>query len=455
MSWATRTKIGRQALFELSKENDFTINLKGSEWDNPQFFISIKSIKYPKVLKSIRFDIKKLSILNSYKIESVIDGIIEDKEVITKNTGVTKVTLNNCYGFSAEWGGGTDEVSYYYIKSHLSVNISNGSTQETVEPIYMENTWDWDTDKEGGTAYGEKVIENFNNSSTFTLEPLSNSARYPSDYTWNFITRKYIRDTYIDNEIILTVLVIENTTNNNLKRDNISRSSWVDVSKLYSKSLVYQFEKSEIINFFLSNYSKKIKWKNSEVIVGATSLYTKNNNEYYELELNKINDDNYKITNKSLAFPNKITINNSNRILLYDRNDGTKNTPYSINTFKDFNLYIKVDHEVLNQFDKGFFTIDIYNNGILNGTLDNRRNSYNWIGKTMMWGRNYSWFFSTYYMKIKASSTGKNSITAKITWSDGSTMSIWVYINHGSNYIDTSKETVTYNDTLIYAFENN
>lgn len=458
MSWETRTKIGRQALFELSKENDFTINLKGSEWNNPQFFISIKSIKYPKVLKSIKFDIKKLSILNSYKIDTVINSITEDEKQIIKQSGNTTVYANNCYGFKLEWGGGTDTSSWVECDYSIKIKSSNGYNK-SVPAIHEYVIYRYDMDLYGGLGYGDTFVESFDNIDNYTITPVVNNTNFSNSYSWNFVLTKYINKTYIDQDIVLLVMVIENTTINN-KRNieyNENKASWVDISKLYFKSQVIQLEKLEKILLNLSLYTKNISWKNSNLIIGATSLFTKNNNGFYNLEYSKKDNYNYEIVNRSLSYPTKVTLTNSNRILKYDRNDGTFPSSYTINTKEDFNLYIWVEHEVLNQADNGYFTIDVYNNGLLVDTL---KNNYKWlesnyIAKAFEWGRSYSWFYSSYYFNIKADKNGTNNITVKRTWSDGSTMSIWVYVNKGSNYIDTSKEVITYNDTLIYAFENN
>lgn len=454
MSWVTKRSIGRQGLFVLSKENDYTINLKGSEWKNPKFFITIKSIKYPHVLKSIKFDIKKLSILNSYKIDTVISGIVEDKKTITRGEGDITVYANDCHGFKIEWGGGTETSSWYECEYDIKIT-NNSGMNEIIKPIKSYSIYRYDSDLYGGLGYGEFNIEDFNNNNNYVIRPTVNGTRFSYAYSWNFVLTKYIDTVYTDNDVELLVVVVENTDNPydvlNLKD---KKSSWIDTSKITFKSQVIKFDKVDTIDINLPNYTKGVTWGKSNIAIGSSSLYTMNKNMLYHINYTKHDDNKYTISNKSEAYPNRVTLTSSNFLYKYSRTSGNGSSSYTIRTKEYFNLYIWVEQEVLNQSGSGYSTIEVYNNGIHIGTLKNEGGrDYNYIAKAQEWGRSYSWYYSTYYLNVKPDISGVNNITAKMTWADGSTMSLHVYLNEGTNYSDSSRGVVTYNDTLIYAFE--
>lgn len=240
--------------------------------------------------------------------------------------------------------------------------------------------------------------------------------------------------------------------------------AWNNVTSLTAKVKAWIYAKASVITVNLANISYGAQWKTSQVIASAVSLYRKNNNNSYICTAVKNSELIWTITNKSEGNTARNTFSGKYDIFSY----GTRgwenfNRPYTISSSEGLYLAIRIyttGKPDLNH-DNWNFTVVIYINGVAFKTIV--RNHYgNDAGTQIPKVCDFSFSDGDYihggycYTVIVPDAlfkTPNKTISATVTQAGGSLYNIKVSIVQPTTWISTASPVVTYNDTLIYAFE--
>ena len=452
--WKTLNGIGRQKVLFANKNNDFTIDL-GSDWGTVEFFITIKKIKYPQVLKSISYNITKLS-NRRYKISPVIQGA--DYTGWREYTGTQfysaggtegKIPLQ-CYGFQYSWACSISR-TYSNIWGVPEIWLN----KQTITNLYydavhnyegFESPWGQRWAVTSGSGYLNLGTEN---NYDIVLIP-ENGTHQSGDVSWKFRVNPIQSGTFKDSESVeLSVLAIEVKP---LNKTTSTSYPWSTVSTLYFKSSSVQLPKAVIQDIYLPNYSKGTVWRNSQIIGGAVSLYNPQGiiGEYI-LDISKMSDMQYRITNSAKTY-NTFSVYTTETDFNGFKLSGVSNVTLMLRYFWEY------DTALANSCD-----LKLYNNGVLIGNIKGLP-QYNYPGDTMlkyyvgMVQYNYKGgiYFSVYYSIPIPEETLLNkglNLSLGGTFPPSFKNGVGLKVTKSSYYLLESNSTTTYNETLVYMCE--
>lgn len=449
--WKTLNGIGRQKVLFANKNNDFTIDL-GSDWGTVEFFITINHIKYPQILNSISYNITKLT-NRRYKISPIIKGADFAGWRDYYGTNINDRFNLNCYGFKYSWGCSIERTNSNTGGGGLDLYINNKFNRN----VYSESTLNyegfmspWGQHFTITSSSGYINLGNYNECQ-FRWRTLIDTMG-DGNFKWKVKINPVQEITIVDSsDVSLTILAIETTTLNSTKSVNFP---WKDVSILHFKSNTFNIPKSENFELYLPNYSKSLNWINSNMVGGAISLYNPNSIiGEYNFNINRLNDNKYTVSNTAKTYKNFSIITNES----------------NLNNFSLYNVS-DVSIIVIYVWDTSDASTDscdlkIYNNGILIGNIKGLGDSnYNngdtmkqyYLGRVQYNYRGGVTIVSYYSLPIPEYSMTNNNL--HLTWNGSYPPNTFkngvnIKIGKSSYYLSEGVKNTTYNEALVYAYE--
>lgn len=218
------------------------------------------------------------------------------------------------------------------------------------------------------------------------------------------------------------------------------------------------YPKAASVTVYLPHLSSGRPWVGSSVISSTTSIYKKNDNKKFTNIVTKYDDNSYNVVNQSTGYGGLTTFGRTHRLCWRSNWDGAGGYALTLNSV-DTVMYFKVTTQKPSKIENLGFTITLNISGKTATLTYNEQNLWAPSNHMISYlnsfsGREKVRYIDVYFSLFMDSAT--YGVYKTITGSISSWGS-WHHINCEilpvTKFRNADSPVNTYNDTLIYAFE--